>query len=117
MLTSILRTVVPSLWGGIVGWLLGLIPALEPLRADLLAYGDLMVPFLGALLVGLWYAFWRWLEPRLPAWLVRLVLGSVKTPTYEPSVRVGIDLQNRVYDTRERSEPDDDGYDPKHLAS
>lgn len=86
MLTSILRTVVPSLWGSIIAWMLGLVPALEPLRDQLLSYGDLAVPVIGALIIGLWYALWRWLEPKVPAWLlwvIRLALGSAKTPNYE----------------------------------
>lgn len=44
MLTSILRTVVPAFWGSWIGWILASVPALEPLRANLLAYGDLAVP-------------------------------------------------------------------------
>lgn len=82
MLTSILRTVVPVLWGSLIGWLLGLLPVLEPLRGSLLEYGDLLAPIMGAVLIAAWYAFWRWLEPKLPDWLTRAVLGSAKTPTY-----------------------------------
>ena len=89
MLTSILRTVVPLLWGSFIGWLLGLIPALEPLRETLLGYGDFAVPFIGALITGAWYALWRWLEPRLPDWLTRILLGSAKAPTYDDISREG----------------------------
>lgn len=83
MFTSILRTVVPYLWGSFVGWLLSLVPILEPLRADLLEYGDAAVPIVGAVLAGAWYALWRWLEPRLPAWLTRAFLGSAQRPIYD----------------------------------
>lgn len=82
MLTPILRTIVPALWGSLIGWALALLPILEPLRADLLAYGDLAVPIITAILIGAWYAIWRWLEPRLPDWLTRILLGSAKTPSY-----------------------------------
>lgn len=84
MLISILRTFIPYAWGIIIGAILSAVPVLEPLRDQLLTYGDLAVPIIAAILAGLWYAFWRWLEPKIPAWIVRLVLGSAKTPNYEP---------------------------------
>lgn len=44
---------------------------------------------LGAALTGtilvLWYSLFRWLEPKLPAWLTVLVLGSNKAPIYDPA--------------------------------
>lgn len=83
MLTSILRTLVPALWGALVAWLIGVVPALAPHEADLNSLAGLAVPIIGAVITGAWYAFWRCLQPRLPAWLVRAVLGSAKTPTYE----------------------------------
>lgn len=82
--TSLLRTVVPVAWGYIVTWVLANIPA----AADFLAaFGvDLnsvaTVNFVTGLATIGWYAAWRWLEPRLPNWLTRLVLGSAKAPTY-----------------------------------
>lgn len=84
MLISILRTFIPYAWGIIIGSVLSAVPVLEPLRDQLLAYGDLAVPVIALILSGLWYTFWRWLEPKIPAWIVRLVLGSAKTPIYEP---------------------------------
>lgn len=83
MLISILRTIVPALWGSVIGWALTLLPVLEPLRADLLAYGDFAVPVIAAVIIGGWYALWRWLEPLLPDWLTRILLGSAKSPVYE----------------------------------
>lgn len=93
MLISILRTVVPVLWGNFIFWLLALMPILEPLREQLLAYGDLAVPVVGAVIVGAWYALWRKLEPNLPDWLTRILLGSAKSPVYAPTVRLGIDQE------------------------
>lgn len=84
MLTNVLRTVVPALWGSFIGWLLTLLPVLEPHRAEFLLYGDLMVPILASVIIGGWFAFWRWLQPRLPDWLVRVTLGSAKLPVYVP---------------------------------
>ncbi|GGJ55581.1 hypothetical protein [Glutamicibacter ardleyensis] len=83
MLISILRTFIPYVWGIVVGSLLSAVPVLEPLREQLLAYGDLAVPVIAAILAGLWYTLWRWLEPKLPVWLVRVVLGSAQAPSYD----------------------------------
>jgi hypothetical protein len=82
MLTSILRTLVPALWGSLIAWLIGVLPILAPLEADLKGLADIILPVLTAVIIGGWYAFWRWLEPRLPDWLTRAVLGSAKTPAY-----------------------------------
>lgn len=83
MFTSILRTIVPALWGAFIGWAIGLLPILEPHRESLIEYGTPLSAIVAAVLIGAWYAFWRWLEPRLPDWLTRAVLGSTKTPTYD----------------------------------
>lgn len=83
MLTSILRTVVPALWGSLIAWLIGVLPILAPLEADLKGLADIILPILTAVIIAAWYAFWRWLEPRLPDWLTRAVLGSAKTPRYD----------------------------------
>lgn len=90
MLTPILRTIVPALWGSFIGWALALAPVLEPLREQLLTYGDLAVPIISAIIIGAWYALWKWLEPKLPDWLTRILLGSAKTPSYNtPGTIVG----------------------------
>jgi hypothetical protein len=83
LLTSILRTVVPALWGSFIAWLIGLLPILAPLEADLNGLAEIALPIITAVIIGAWYAFWRWLEPRLPDWLTRAVLGSAKTPRYD----------------------------------
>ncbi|WP_154605975.1 hypothetical protein [Arthrobacter sp. AQ5-05] len=108
MLTSILRTIVPALWGSFIGWALALIPAMEPLRAQLLTYGDLAAPIIGAVIIGAWYALWRKLEPRLPDWLTRILLGSAKTPTYMTADTIPGEI---VTDWHEVEPP------PRHLAS
>lgn len=88
---SWLRTVVPGAWAALIAWLLGRWPAL----ADLLAsWGvDLTSPMVAswvvALVLAAWYAGWRWAEPRLPAWLTRLVLGASRAPTYGVTVATG----------------------------
>lgn len=83
MLTSILRTVVPALWAAFINWALVIVPVLEPHREELLGYGLPLAVVASAILTATWYASWRWLEPRLPAWLIRAALGSAKVPSYE----------------------------------
>ena len=82
MLTAILRTVVPALWGSVIAWLIGVLPILAPFADDLRGLADVALPVITAVIIGGWYAFWRWLEPKLPDWLTRAVLGSAKTPVY-----------------------------------
>jgi hypothetical protein len=71
------------LWGSLITWLIGVLPILAPLEADLTGLADIALPIITAVIIGAWYAFWRWLEPRLPDWLTRAVLGSAQTPQYD----------------------------------
>lgn len=126
MLISVLRTIVPLIWGNIIAFILGVLPALEPLRDQLLGYGDLAVPAIAAILTAAWYTLWRWAEPRLPAWLTAVLLGSNKAPVYtanfdatavesgEPDYldHVHAVLYEEAADAEEESEEDA----PKHLA-
>lgn len=82
ILTGLLRTLVPALWGAMVAWLIGFAPLLAPMEAHLLGLSEVILPVITALIIGAWYAFWRWLEPRLPDWVTRAVLGSARTPVY-----------------------------------
>ncbi|MGL3805830.1 hypothetical protein ACSYDW_06995 [Paeniglutamicibacter sp. R2-26] len=82
-LTLILRTIVPAFWAGVVGWLIGFVPAMEPLRELLLAQSDVITAFVGAVLLGGWVAFANWLAPKLPDWVARILMGSAKTPIYD----------------------------------
>lgn len=77
-LTALVRTVVTGWWAGVVAWLVRLgIPAPA---ADWL-HDALDVIVLPAVLAAV-YAAIRWVESRLPAWLVRVLAGSTRTPTY-----------------------------------
>lgn len=78
---SFLRTAVPSLWGTLLGLLLPHLPWLPASVAEWLA-SAVVVQFVVGLCIVAWYAVWRWAEPRIPAWLVTLVLGSSKSPVY-----------------------------------
>lgn len=88
----------------------GFLPILEPHREALLEYGTPLSAIVAAVLIGAWHAFWRWLEPKLPDWLTRAVLGSAKTPVYgrhEAGAPVTghvtiTDSTGIVYDSRER---------------
>jgi hypothetical protein len=106
LLTSILRTTVPALWGSFIAWLIGLLPILAPLETDLAGLADIALPVITAVIIGAWYARGRWLEPRLPDWLTRAVLGSAKTPVYPGKHAAAAPVgQNplTLYDTRERT--------------
>lgn len=82
MLTALLRTIVPALWGSLIAWLIGVLPILAPLETDLRGLANVLLPIITAVIIAAWYALWRWLQPRLPDWLVRAVLGSAKMPVY-----------------------------------
>lgn len=96
MLVSILRTFIPYIWGIFIGSVLSAVPVLEPLRDQLLSYGELSVPVIAAILAGLWYALWRWLEPRLPDWLTRILLGSAKAPNYETATGANEEFEDPI---------------------
>lgn len=85
---ALLRTAVPALWGTLTAWLLAQVAGvLPPALADPLATAlgsDVVVAVVVAAVIATWYAVWRWAEPHVPAWLVRVVLGSARTPTYAP---------------------------------
>lgn len=77
-LISIIRTVVPALWSAQLAWLASL--GLPAQFADaLLGVGEqLLVP----LVLAVVYSGLRWIEPHLPPWLARILLGWPTPPTY-----------------------------------
>lgn len=83
LITQIVRTIVPLMWARIVGIVLTSIPALEPLRELLLSQSEVVVVVVTGLLLGAWLAFSAWLQPHLPDWAARVLMGSTKTPTYD----------------------------------
>lgn len=77
---SMLRTVVPIAWG----WVLSQLVTHLPWLASVLGVSPGAPPpawLVPTLMVG-WYALWRKVEPKLPPWLTRLVLGANTTPAY-----------------------------------
>lgn len=88
---SIIRTWVPVLWGAGLAWLVTQVPALQPVLNDAGMTG--LGGVIAATIAGLWYAFFRSIEAKLPAWLTVLVLGSNTPPVYDGPV---IDGTSRV---------------------
>lgn len=83
---ALLRTAVPAWWGTLAAWLLSLLAGLLPTEihaalADLLGSEPAQVLAV-TLAIAAWYALWRLIEDHVPTWLVRLALGSARTPSY-----------------------------------
>jgi hypothetical protein len=77
-LTSWLRTVVPGLWSALVAWLVTLgLP--ESFATTFGGLGDVVVV---PIVLAVVYAALRWIEPMLPDWLTRILLGSAVPPVY-----------------------------------
>lgn len=79
-IASILRTIVPASWGALIAWVVTQV-ALPEVVAEFVASAAVS-GFITAVAIGGWYALWRKIEPRVPAWLVTVVLGYAKPPTY-----------------------------------
>lgn len=89
---STLRTVVPAVWGSLVALLLGWVAPHLPgdlgqRLADVLG-GEATVTLVVTATITIWYALWRQVEPRIPDWLTRIVLGSAASPSYSPEADV-----------------------------
>lgn len=87
---SLIRTRVPILWGSLIA---ALITWVSPhLPVDLVTWAgawlgsETTVALVGAAAIYAWYWAWRRLEPRIPVWLIRLVLGSAQAPIYGVNV-------------------------------
>jgi hypothetical protein len=75
---SWLRTIFPVAWSALVSWLAALcVP--EFVTGALGSAGELVVL---PIIVGVVYPLLRSIEPRLPDWLTRVLLGSAQPPTY-----------------------------------
>lgn len=77
---SVLRTVVPVLWGALITYLISLVPIVAQVVDPGTAVG--LGPAVAAALTAAWYALMRTIEPKLPAWLTVIVLGSNSSPRY-----------------------------------
>jgi hypothetical protein len=79
-LRSVIRTAVPGLWAGLVVWLTHL--GLPQSILDAVSGLGGQLADLAALVVV--YGFVRWVEPHIPDWLTRVLLGSARPPQYIP---------------------------------
>lgn len=76
---SYLRTIVPGLWAAAITWLVTQFPGIpEGLSTWLSDQTGAVV----VLSLALWYVIWRKLEPLIPDWLTKIVLGSSLAPMY-----------------------------------
>ncbi|MFI0469309.1 hypothetical protein ACH347_34990 [Saccharopolyspora sp. 5N102] len=77
-ITAWLRTIVPAAWSSVIA---ALVTAGAPTwLTDSL--GDVGPTLAVPMILGAVYAGLRALEPRMPAWLTRIVLGSNTPPVY-----------------------------------
>lgn len=94
LVASWLRTVVPGLYSAVIGTALAWAAVHIPWVLDLLELlgidptSDAFRAGVVVVVLAVWYAGWRRLEPHLPDWLTRVVLGSAKAPTYQPAFPV-----------------------------
>lgn len=82
LLISLLRTFVSWVWALFIAWLLVAVPIFQPFEEGLLGLAELAFPVLVAVIAAAWYALLRWVEPRLPNWLTRALLGAATAPVY-----------------------------------
>lgn len=90
-LRSWIRTTLPAAWGTVAAWLV----STELIAPD--AAADVQAGAVAAttpVAIGLLYAGVRWVEPKLPRWARRLVLGSDTPPTYRPPAEVKLPTQS-----------------------
>ncbi|QIK83121.1 hypothetical protein [Sanguibacter sp. HDW7] len=90
---ALLRTAVPGLWAALVTTLLRIISPHLPgdvgTALAALLRSELVVTFVVVLVLALWYWLWRRVEQLVPDGLVRLALGSARTPGYTQPVELG----------------------------
>lgn len=77
---SWIRTTVPILWGVLLTQITIRIPCVHDFLQSQQIIG-LGVAIAGAITTA-WYSLWRKIEPKLPPWMTRIVLGSNTTPIY-----------------------------------
>jgi hypothetical protein len=82
---AVLRTVVPSLWGSVLGFLVQhqVLTADQALNATPLGVQLAELVVIPAA-IGVYYVAVRWLERQqwMPRWIVRILIGSAKQLAY-----------------------------------
>lgn len=79
LVVSSIRTIFPLIWGSVVAWVVGLIPALESIRGQATEFGAVIT----TVIVAAWYVLTRSLEPKLPEWLRAALFGVTTAPEYD----------------------------------
>lgn len=79
---SWIRTAVPAGWAFLVTLLLEWWTGAPTEIAEALG-SPVVIGAVVWVVLAVWYAFWRWLEPKLPTWLNILAFGLDKQPTYD----------------------------------
>lgn len=79
-LRSFVRTVLPGAWSVLVLWLVSV--GLPQGFGDWLGSDTVVTQVVQVASAAVVYAFMRWVEPHMPDWLTRILLGSAQTPTY-----------------------------------
>jgi hypothetical protein len=79
-LRSVVRTVLPGAWSVFVLWLVSV--GLPQSFTDWLSSDQVVTQVVQVVSVAVVYGFVRWVEPHIPDWLTRVLLGSAKPPTY-----------------------------------
>lgn len=79
---SYLRTAVPVAWGSLVSLILQYVGGEVSQTLNEMLSSEAVTLGVTSLVIFAWYAIWRKIEPVLPAWLTRIVLGSNQTPVY-----------------------------------
>jgi len=82
-LTSVIRTIVPSLWGTALAWLVS-VGVLDQAAAD--GPGVAVGGFLVTVCIGVFYIVARALEAQswFPRWASGILFGSAAAPAYAP---------------------------------
>lgn len=78
---SWIRTTVPVAWAALVTLLLEWWTSIPSEIADWIG-GEATVSVVTLVILAGWYALWRWLEPRLPTWLDKVLFGLSGSPVY-----------------------------------
>jgi len=103
---SYLRTVVPIVWGSLLS---AVLPSLPWLPEEVVAWlsGDAASLAVTGLAIAAWYVVWRYVEPRVPDWLTRIVLGSAQAPIYPDSTDTHA-VVREAFTPTDRWDDDDD---------
>ena len=82
-LRSFIRTVMPGAWSALIVFLVKQF-GLPAAAGEWLSSSAVVEAVTNVAALAVVYAFVRWVEPRLPDSVTRILLGSATPPTYPP---------------------------------